>query len=172
MSSVMCGRSPYKLTGKRLSGSNDSRPTSRQSIRERATRALARGGGGFHGDGISAGHGGQMDGFSMHGPDMGRHPRGAGERDKYGHCDDRRDRFEHRHDHRYAPRDDQWHRDYGSATGGTTDHIRRELGDEVPASAKATAGRQQPTVSGTLETDSSRFSKAWSDGKVERRYGR
>jgi hypothetical protein len=77
-------------------------------------RSLARGGGGFHGGGLSAGRGRQMDGFSMHGPAMGRHPRGADERDKYGHRDDRRDRFEHRHDHRYAhPDDHQWHRDYG-----------------------------------------------------------
>lgn len=83
------------------------------------SRSLARGGGGFHGGGISAGHGGQMDGFSMHGPAMGRHPRGADERDKYGHRDDRRDQFEHRHDHRYAHRDDhQWHRDYGFGDRG------------------------------------------------------
>jgi hypothetical protein len=82
------------------------------------SRSLARGGGGFHGGGISAGHGGEMDGFSMHGPDMGRHPRGAGERDKYGHRDDRRDRFEHPHDHRYALRDDRWRRDYGFGDRG------------------------------------------------------
>jgi hypothetical protein len=70
------------------------------------SRSLARGGG-FHGDGISAGHGGRMDGFSMHGRAMGSH-----ERDKYGHRDDQRDRSEHRHDQRYVHRDDhQWHRD-------------------------------------------------------------
>ncbi len=83
------------------------------------SRSLARGGGGFHGGGISAGHGGRMDGFSMHGPAMGRHPRGADERDKYGHRDDRRDRFEHRHDHRYVHRDDhQRHRDDGFGDRG------------------------------------------------------
>ena len=44
-----------------------------------------------------------------------------------------------------------------SAAGGTTDRIRKGLGVEVPASATATAARQPPMVSGTLETDSSRL---------------
>ena len=43
-------------------------------------RSLARGGGGFHGAGISAGHSQQLDGFSMHGPALGRHPAESGRR--------------------------------------------------------------------------------------------
>ena len=44
-----------------------------------------------------------------------------------------------------------------SAIGVTTDLIRKGLGVECPASATATAGRQPPMDSGTLETDSSQL---------------
>ena len=115
-----------------------------------SSRSLARGSGGFHGGSISAGRGGQMGGFSMHGSAMGHYPRRAGKR-----ADER---------------EEDGHRMFGetnwgtgtitvtrtrtttsgtattvSATGRMTDHIRKGLGVEVPASAKGprrtTSGR-------------------------------
>ena len=82
------------------------------------THSLARGGGGSHGGGMWGGHGGRIDGFSMHRSFMGFHDhgeRGPGrEHDMHSRHDDRRDRFEHRRDHRYAHWDDHsWHRGSG-----------------------------------------------------------
>jgi hypothetical protein len=87
------------------------------------SRSLARGGGGSHGGGTWGGHGGQMDGFSMHNSAMGRHDRGEQERldqrHRHGLPDDRRDRFEHQHDHLFAHwGEHHWHRDHGFGEGG------------------------------------------------------
>jgi hypothetical protein len=97
------------------------------------SRSLAHGGGGSHGGfnggfngggswgGTWGGRGGRMGGFSMHGSAWGHH----GERehsdghDRHGRRDDRRDRYEHWHDHRYGHwHDHHWHHDQGFGDRG------------------------------------------------------